>query len=67
MRISKSDDILREDVEGSAPGSNLVSSRILCDCKPSILVVDDTEFNTYALKTMLKAMYDLDSDGAANG
>ena len=39
----------------------------LCGCVPGILVVDDTDFNTYALKTMLKEMYGLQADDAQNG
>ena len=37
-----------------------------CDCKERILLVDDNEYNLYALKIMLE-MFKIESDFANNG
>ena len=39
----------------------------ICDCKPSILVVDDTEFNIMAVRCLVKDHFDIDVDEAKNG
>ena len=56
--------MVRSDLEDDIKASLALD---LCDCEPSILVVDDTEFNIYALKTILLAMYGIEADEAQNG
>ena len=38
-----------------------------CDCKPSILVVDDNEFNILPIKHMIKDNFNFEVEEACNG
>ena len=40
---------------------------IICNCKPSVLIVDDTEFNIIPVERMLKTHFKIDVDKASNG
>ena len=39
----------------------------MCECKASVLVVDDTAFNIMPVRALLKAHYKIDIDIATNG
>ena len=38
-----------------------------CNCQPSVLIVDDTEFNIIPVEKMLKTHFNIDADKASNG
>ena len=38
-----------------------------CECKPSVLIVDDTEFNIIPVERMLKNHFNIDVHKASNG
>ena len=49
------------DSKNSSPG---IWKDSKCSCKPSILVVDDTDFNLLALKTVITEVYKIVPDEA---
>ena len=51
------------DNEGSIHGSRQLS----CNCKPRILIVDDTEYNIYVVRLLLEEYHDIYPDQAQNG
>ena len=43
------------------------NSSLVCDCQPSVLIVDDTEFNIIPVERMLKNHFNIDAEKASNG